>query len=261
MSITAMTFNLRVDVPADGVNAWPYRKHRAAAVITASSPDIVGTQEGTSAMLQDLDEAMPEYKRIGSGRLGEGNHPGDEHCAIYYKHAELALLEEGQFWLSETSSVPGSKSWDSSLPRICTWARFQKKNHAEIEFYVLNTHFDHIGVIARQKSAQLILKQIDQFRQGKRIPIILMGDFNASPDQPEINMLRQQLQDVYTTLSEPVGSTFHDFKGGNEGDPIDYIFTSQDVSLTEVRIHRNQIDGGYPSDHYALSVILNPTTP
>ncbi|MGM1046266.1 MAG: endonuclease/exonuclease/phosphatase family protein [Bacillota bacterium] len=260
MSITAMTFNLRVNVPTDGINAWPYRKHRAAAIIAASAPDIFGTQEGTSAMLKDLDEALPDYHRIGNGRLGEGNHPNDEYCAIYYKHAELTPLKHGQFWLSETSSEPGSISWDSSLPRICTWVCFQSKKISDFQFYVLNTHFDHMGLIARQKSAQLVLKQIQQYREEHQIPVILMGDFNASPEQPEITMLRQQLQDAYALLSEPIGCTFHDFKGGQDGEPIDYIFTTPDIKMTDILIHRDQIDGGFPSDHYAISVTWRPAT-
>lgn len=249
-----MTFNLRVNVPEDGSNAWPHRKHRAAAIIAAASPDFFGTQEGTKAMLKDLDEALPAYNRIGTGRLGEEDHPHDEYCAIYYKHAELSLLEHGQFWLSDTPTVPGSISWDSSLPRICTWALFQSGRTAGLSFYVLNTHFDHMGSIARQQSAQLMLEQIRHLGGDEPIPVILMGDLNAYPGEPEIALLKGQLQDAYTLLSEPTGCTFHDFKGGTSGEPIDYIFTTPDIVMTETHIHRDQVDGGYPSDHYPISL-------
>lgn len=252
-----MTFNLRVNVQGDGSNAWPYRKHRAAAVIAAASPDLFGTQEGTGAMLKDLDEVLPDYSRIGTGRVGEGDSSHDEHCALYYKPAEVTLLKQGQFWLSETPDVQGSISWDSCLPRICTWGLFQSKKNDGLRFYVMNTHFDHLGVTARQKSAKLMLEQIRRFREEEELPVLLMGDLNAEPGEPEISLLREQLQDAYALLGGPAGCTFHDFKGGTEGEPIDYIFATSDIEMTETIIHREKLDGAYPSDHYPVAVSWN----
>lgn len=255
MSITAMTFNLRVNVSSDGSNAWPHRKHLAASIIAEATPDIVGTQEGTTGMLTDLGEALPSYRRIGAGRTGvESDY--DEFCAIYYKHDAVTLLEHGQFWLSESPEVPGSISWDSSLPRICTWGLFQSDLNTGHRFYVMNTHFDHMGVVARQQSAKLILEHMNWLREKEQIPVILMGDLNAYPDQPEIELLDQHLNSVYALLSEPVGCTFHDFKGGTEGEPIDYIFTTSDTQMIETHVYREQFEGVYPSDHYAVSVTL-----
>ncbi|MFC7680470.1 endonuclease/exonuclease/phosphatase family protein [Paenibacillus sp. GCM10028914] len=253
MSITAMTFNLRVNVDSDGSNAWPFRKHLAAAVIADASPDFFGTQEGSGPMLRDLDEALPQYSRIGTGRMGQGDLDG-EHCAIYYKQADFSVISEGQFWLSETPEKPGSLGWDGSYPRICTWALFQSTGSNGERFYVLNTHFDHMGTIARQESAKLILEHIQHLREKETLPVILMGDLNAYPSEPEIAVLREKLQDAYSLLDKPVGRTFHDFKGGTEGEPIDYIFTTTDVQMTEINIHREKLDGVYPSDHYPVSV-------
>lgn len=259
MSITTMTFNLRVNVLSDGSNAWPHRKHLAAAVIAEATPDIVGTQEGTIEMLTNLDEALPAYRRFGAGRTGvESDY--DEFCAIFYRHDTVTLLEQGQFWLSESPEVPGSISWDSSLPRICTWGLFQSKENAGQRFYVMNTHFDHMGVVARQQSAKLILDHMRQLRDKEQIPVILMGDLNASPDQPEIELLEQLLNSAYSLLHEPVGCTFHDFKGDTEGEPIDYIFTTSDIQMIETQVYRDQLEGAYPSDHYAVSVNLKLTT-
>ena len=42
------------------------------------------------------------------------------------------------------------------------------------------------------------------------------------------------------------------FSGKTKGEPIDYIFTSRDLVLREVRLHQEQISGGFPSDHYPV---------
>lgn len=257
MSTTAMTFNLRVHVPEDGCNAWPHRKHHVAAIIKNSAPDFCGTQEATNAMLQELDKALPDYHRIGKGRSVEGYHLHDETCAIYYNHTKLSLVEHGQFWLSETPDMPGSMSWDSCLPRICTWGLFHSKKGDGLKFYVLNTHFDHMGSIARQQSARLVLEKIQNLQEEQHIPVIMMGDLNAGPDEPEIVLLRQHLQDAYSLLSESPGCTFHDFKGRTDGEPIDYIFTTHDIEPNETLVHRDQLDGAYPSDHYPISLTWN----
>jgi len=35
-----------------------------------------------------------------------------------YKTERFELVDSGHYWLSETPEVAGSKSWDSSLPRM-----------------------------------------------------------------------------------------------------------------------------------------------
>lgn len=258
MELKVMTFNLRVNTPEDRENAWPYRIHRVGAIIRELEPAIIGTQEGFYSMLRDLDGELPGYRRIGEGRLGyeSGLWAMDECCAIYYKDDLLSPQEYGQFWLSKTPDVPGSKSWDSSLPRICTWVRFHEKRGTGRDFYVLNTHFDHLGERAREESARFILHYIERCRLQHQLPVILMGDLNEEPDQPGVTLLRQSLLDAYMASAQPVGRTFHEYEGGVEGEPIDYIFVTPDIRLVETVVHRQQVDGGYPSDHYPVSARL-----
>ncbi|MCQ6557356.1 endonuclease/exonuclease/phosphatase family protein [Paenibacillus mendelii] len=261
MKMSVMTLNLRIHVPSDGDNAWPHRVHAVADLIQESNPVILGTQEGSYGMLNDLDGLLPAYSRIGEGRLGleSGQSQSDELCAIYYKHAELTVIRHGQFWLSETPEVPGSKSWDSSLPRICTWICFELKQRPGTRFYTFNTHFDHMGQQAREESAKLIIARIRQLREEEHLPAMLMGDLNAHPDNDAIKLLREQLSDAYSILSEPVGRTFHNFEGGVEGQPIDYIFATSDVKLTDTLVDRKLRNGKYPSDHYSIAVSVTLT--
>ena len=67
----------------------------------------------------------------------------------------VELLESGDFWLSETPEVRGSKSWGASLPRVATWAAFAVRGH-EGRFAVVNAHLDHLSERARFESAKLL---------------------------------------------------------------------------------------------------------
>ncbi|WP_214630471.1 endonuclease/exonuclease/phosphatase family protein [Paenibacillus agaridevorans] len=259
MKLTVMTFNLRVNVSFDGDNAWPNRKQQVADTILSYNPAIIGTQEGRYDMLEDLDGLLPAYTRIGEGRAGyrSGDESLDECCAIYYDKRQLALLEEGQFWLSETPGLPSGKAWDADYPRFCTWARLESVHHSGNQLYLFNTHFDHIGEMARARSAQLILDKIVDIIQPSEAPCILTGDLNCHPNDAAIRLLAEQLTDAYGAITEPLGRTFHAFEGGTPGEPIDYIFTSPNVTVEETSIIRSKINGRYPSDHYPVVAKLS----
>jgi len=260
LALDVMTFNLRVNTPIDEGNAWPYRSHLAGRLIREAAPDIIGTQEGQGAMLADLDRELPDYSRIGEGRSGDACDPAeDECCAIYYRKDRLSLLNHGQFWLSESPETPGSISWDSSLPRIATWAIFRMNDEAGTRFGIFNTHFDHLGQQAREQSAILLLERIQQFRETAQLPVVLTGDFNAFPDNPAIVQLSESLTNAYSILQEPVGQTFHEFLGGKSGEPIDYIFATPSVSVVATYIHDEQLEDAYPSDHYPIRAQIRLT--
>ncbi len=252
-----MTFNLRYNEPKDGANAWPNRVEHAALVIREQNPLIVGTQEGYYDMLTDLEPKLPGYAWIGQGRFGGRDN---EHCAIFYKEAELELLEQGQFWLSETPDEIASKSWGSMFPRVCTWARFRHVGTGK-QLMAYNTHLDHYSHDARCRGAKVIWDVIRSHKFEHSLPIALLGDFNSAPDDVPIRFLRGDmeyegrstwLKDAFTALSGPIGLTAHSFKGGTEGEPIDYIFVSPDIEVLETMVVRRSVDGAFPSDHYPV---------
>src|SRR5690606_17777256 len=100
---------------------------------------------------------LPGYARLGNGRTAEN---GGEHCAIFYKQDEVKVMKQGQFWLSEEPETAGSIGWDAMLPRICTWAQFS--DQAGREWFVFNTHLDHVGKEAKAKGSKLIWSRMKQ---------------------------------------------------------------------------------------------------
>jgi endonuclease/exonuclease/phosphatase family metal-dependent hydrolase len=255
LDLTVATFNLRNFTAKDGENAWELRVDQVAEMIRRTGARIVGTQEGYLEMLLQLGERLPEFRWVGRGRRGERE---DEFCAVFYRHAELAPEEAGHFWLSETPDVPGSSSWNSSIPRMCTWVRFRLGAGAGRPLLVYNTHLDHRSGEAREQGIRLICRRLGERRRQQADPALLLGDLNAGEGSDVVRFLRRQsgLVDAFSALAAPVaggvGSTFHGFQGGEAGDPIDYIFGTPDLSFAATAVRREKIDGRYPSDHYPV---------
>jgi endonuclease/exonuclease/phosphatase family metal-dependent hydrolase len=244
--VTVMTYNIRLDTPIDGVNAWPNRADRVASLIRKYNPDILGIQEAMHHQLHELLRTLPDYSFVGVGR-DDGKEQG-EYSAILYKHARFGLLQQNTFWLSETSDVPGSKNWDAAITRVATWARLFDKE-AKAEFLVLNTHFDHIGKVARERSAELIKVKLAEL--ANRQPVLVMGDFNSTPEERAYQVMVEAgdfaLYDA--TPGMPVG-TFCGFAvGAMDCVPIDYIFHSKEWTLKNFLVISDNDGTHYPSDH------------
>ena len=152
--LRVISYNVRFNNPGDGINAWPERRDRVAALLRFHEADLIGVQEALAGQLDDLDAALPGHAWLGVGR-DDGATTG-EYTAIFYRTDRLELLDEGTFWLSPTPSVPGSVGWDAAITRIATWARFRDLRTGTA-FVHLNTHFDHVGAEARTESARLIV--------------------------------------------------------------------------------------------------------
>jgi endonuclease/exonuclease/phosphatase family metal-dependent hydrolase len=245
--IRVATYNLRMDTPNDGVNAWPNRKENVKALIRYHDFDIFGTQEGFVHQLKDLCE-MPEYAYTGAGR-DDGKDSG-EHSAIFYKTGRFKLLDSGNFWLSETPGQPG-KGWDATCcNRICSWAKFKDANTKKA-FYFFNVHFDHQGVVARRESGKLMLQKIKEI--AGNLPVIFTGDLNSTPETEQVQTIQTVLNDSYRiTVLPPYGTvgTFNGFRfDAPLKDRIDYIFVSNHFSVSKYAVLTDAVEQRYPSDH------------
>ena len=101
------------------------------------------------------------------------------------KRDRFKILRSSTFWLSQEEDEPGSKSWDSSLPRIVNVVRLKDKLATRNEL-VFNTHFDHKGKIAR-RSAKIIKARVGQLGNDERV--IICGDFNSPEGSKPYNTL------------------------------------------------------------------------
>lgn len=255
--LTVGSFNLRYINDHDGDNSWANRCQMVTDLIGYYGFDFLGTQEGYLEQLRDID-TLDNYDYIGVGR-DDGKEAG-EHSAIFYRTDRFDLLDQGDFWLSETPEVP-SHGWDASeCLRICSWGHFRDRISGKT-LYFFNVHYDHVGQEARRQSSHLLLSRIRPLLD-RGETVILTGDFNAGPDEEPIRILREAalLRDSRTiSQAKPYGpsGTFHDFDLSNFSDePIDYIWVSPNIRVDNYRTITDQDHGRLPSDHFPIMTHL-----
>jgi endonuclease/exonuclease/phosphatase family metal-dependent hydrolase len=255
LPLHVMTFNIRYDNSGDSLNNWQYRKDVAAEIIKEYDVDLFGTQEVEDNQLRDLKERLPQYASIGVGRA-DGKEAG-EYSAIFYKKDKFEAEKSGTFWLSETPEVAGSKGWDGACERIATWAILKEKQSNK-RFFFINTHLDHIGKIARREGVKLLLERAKTESGG--LPVIITGDFNASPESEVIRQVLAGGKFFDTRLLAPsvpeINGTYHGFGKAlvEEREIIDYIFVTGDIVVNAYTIAPEKRDNIYVSDHTPVCV-------
>ena len=254
--LQVMTFNIRYNNPDDSLNAWPLRKDKVAAQILFHEVQLLGVQEALHDQMVDLQQRLPGFRYLGVGR-DDGKQAG-EYSAIFYDTTVLSVVKNGTFWLSQTPEVPGSKGWDAAITRLVTWARFRDKRTGK-EFYSFNTHFDHIGKIARRQSAMLLLQKVQEI--AGQTPAVVTGDFNARPEDEPIKVIMDPSNSLRLTDSKQVSSTPHYGPDGTfnafqarevNNKPIDYIFLKNNWKVYRHATISETWEGRFASDHFAV---------
>ena len=250
-----LSYNIKYDDTMDKENNWSLRKKRLLNLLKDYNPSIIGIQEGLINQVNYIDTYLEKYKYIGAGR-DDGKTKG-EFCAIYFDTTFYEVLEHSTFWLSETPDLV-SVGWDAALERVCTYGLFVSIYSGE-KFLVLNTHFDHIGTVARIKSSELILNKIKEINKNS-LPVVLMGDFNSTPDSEPIKIIEQDMIDglriSLKNLQGPQG-TFNGFDLSNPiSRRIDYIFTKNFQVLYYRHIDDRLENNNYISDHLPVMAVL-----
>ncbi|AGA24708.1 endonuclease/exonuclease/phosphatase family protein [Singulisphaera acidiphila] len=267
-AVRVMGYNIRYATASDGKNVWDNRKDFLAETIKEFNPDLLGTQETLARQRDDLAARLDGYDLLAAGR-DDGGEKG-EMMALFYRTDRFEKLAGGHFWLSETPERAGSKSWDTSLPRMTTWVKLRDKtNPATSPIAFFNTHFDHRGRKARLESARLLRKKIGELGEGCRI--VVTGDFNSDEGSEPYQALFEAAEPSRTVLdtfrvAHPTKAkgegTITDFRAGvSSGPRIDWIGCSTDWEVQEAAIVHAARDGRTPSDHHAVTTVLRSANP
>lgn len=250
-----MTYNIRLDVASDSGNAWIHRKEHLVSMIRYHTPDLVGMQEVLHHQLDYILQELPEYGWFGVGR-DDGKTAG-EYMAVLYRKERIDTLRTATFWCSENPDKLGP-GWDAACNRTVTWGKIRDRAD-RTEFFLFNTHLDHVGVTARRESAKLLMNRVAALTGGERV--VITGDFNSVPsDEPYGIIVGPKAKKKFfdsraVSKQRPHGpkGTFNGFTvSAVPSEPIDYIFVSDRIAVLAHGTLAELIDGRFPSDHFPV---------
>ena len=248
--LKVMSYNIRLGSANDGTNSWSLRYTATGDMLEDQAPDVFGVQEALDYQVRYINE-MCGYEYVGVGR--ENGKKEGEHMAIFWNKKSVSMLKWGTFWLSETPQKP-SKGWDAACFRTATWALMKDKKTGK-KFYFVNTHLDHEGKEAQKNGLKLIVDRIGEINP-EGYPMVLTGDFNMKPDDPNLAELDSKMQS--TRKIAAVTDNHDTYNGWGRGSGIiDYIYVSGFSSCPEYQtVVKRYQDRKFVSDHYPVSARL-----
>jgi endonuclease/exonuclease/phosphatase family metal-dependent hydrolase len=258
-----LSCNIRVALDEDETKGvgWSARKDICLKIIKDRKPDIISLQEVLKVQADDLRNFFPSYQMIGFDGPEMDPHPtgyfGIAKNPIMFSKDRYELLTAGNYWLSETPLVAGSKSWDTARARHANWVRIKDKKTGK-ELRIVNLHLDHISAEAKIQQAKMVVDESAQYQAD--YTQLLTGDFNTRYDSNVLTSVRTGgWKESYETIhgEKEAGFTGHEFEGdhytkGPSKGRIDYIWYRGNVKPADAAIIKDAINGKYPSDHFFM---------
>ena len=234
-----MTYNVHRCVGVDG----KLDVGRVAAVIAQCRPDIVA--------LQELDVCRARTGTVDQAhaiahRLGMAFH---FHAAVQVQEERYgdAILTTAPLRLIKAAALPGSSSIRALEPRGALWLELEIEGR---RLQVLNTH---LGLVPHEQRAQAsALVGADWIGGGgRRDPMILLGDFNATPYASTYRTLARTLKDARQLC--PAARASRTFPSRFPMLAIDHVFVSKGIRIIQVEAFAAPLARS-ASDHLPLVV-------
>jgi endonuclease/exonuclease/phosphatase family metal-dependent hydrolase len=256
-----MSFNLRWDGFDDGDHAWIHRRDVVYRVLREFGPDSVGTQEPMIRQIEDVERAIPTL----TGYRFDNDPVFVRTQQILYRNDRFDRIDAGGFLVAEGKNEGGTI-------RYCTWVRLSDRETGR-SYRHYNVHLDHRDATSREMSAVRLMKHIAS--RPADDPFVVTGDFNTAEDSPTMAYLRGEqtlpdpdgvevanpipLVDTYRFLhpDAPDSGTGSGWRGNRKGRKIDHVLVAVGTAtIQEASIVRTHTDGRYPSDHFAVTAVV-----
>ena len=231
---------------------WPERRHLLVRQLVDLAPDVIGVQE--LRMLPDQARWIArEVERQSGGRLRYRVH----------RRAKSGLpgLWEGIGVLVAVPVVATAWLDLGADARVAQRVTVRMPEGAVLDVY--NTHLGLGGEALRVGQARRILDWMDR---RPPLPAVLIGDLNARPGSPTIDLLSRRLRSAHLAVHgyEPARTapTPLRLRYAGDGSVLDYVFVNDLLEVHDARIAFDKCDEHDPtlvaSDHYGLSVTVAP---
>jgi endonuclease/exonuclease/phosphatase family metal-dependent hydrolase len=245
--VRLVTFNIHHGVGDDGRHDLP----RLATVLAAADADVISLQEVDRHFgdrSENVDQALLLSRaldmQLAWGPALDEPRPGGRPRGEYGN----ALLSRLPILVSDVHRLPGGGE-----PRCALRTMIELDGGA---LWVTTTHLSRKG---GDRAAQVAA--LADLHTGPMETGVVVGDFNASPDAPELATLRQRFGDAWELANERddrSGWKIWQHDAGNTHPArsphrrIDQAWVTQGVGVAAAQV----LDGGGASDHLPLMVDL-----
>jgi endonuclease/exonuclease/phosphatase family metal-dependent hydrolase len=246
--VRLVTFNTHHGVGRDDRHDLP----RLATLLASADADVICLQEVDryfGERSEDVDQALLLSRaldmQLAWGPAIDHPRPGDAPPQQYGN----ALLSRLPILVSDVHRLPGSGE-----PRIALRTMVELDGGA---LWVTTTHLS-TGP-ADERAAQI--EELTRLHTEPMETGVIVGDFNAAPDAPELDVLRQRFTDAWhlaRAREDQAGWRFWQRDEGNTHPAsfprrrIDQVWVSAGVGVAAAQV----LDAGRSSDHLPLVVDL-----
>jgi endonuclease/exonuclease/phosphatase family metal-dependent hydrolase len=251
-SVHVATLNLR-----NTADRWRERRGLLVAQLVDLAPDVIGVQEL---------RMHPDQAGWIAGQVARGT--GDRLRYRAHRRGKRGLLGlwEGIGVLSRSPVVATAWRDLGAQSRVAQRVTVRSPEGGLVDVY--NAHLGLGGEAVRLAQARRLLAWMDAAPPG---PAVLVGDLNARPGSPTIELLSTRLRSAHLDvhgcerpLTVPTA-----LRGGpaRAGSVLDYVFVNRQVVVDDARIAFDRTGPGdatlCASDHFGLSVTVrcSPASP
>lgn len=242
VELTVLTYNIWHDQ-----RDWPARRAVMFPALEEINADIIGLQEVI------------------------------QHSNVPNQAATIAELMGYEMFFSSTDPPESEKRYgnailtrhpiiESNMQKLAPLNDYRTVAHVVIEIEgrpvdIYNTHLHHTGEGGAIRAEQIadLLAFIQRTRRGTQT--IVMGDFNASPDWPELEPLQAVYTDTFALFVEDPLSESHatlNHHVGHSKRRIDHLFLEKSPTpwitplSSAIVLNQPSSDGTWPSDHFGV---------
>ena len=207
--LRVLSFNVRHATGMDGAVAL----ERQAEIINNSKAQVIG--------LQEIDKSCRRSGNIDQAVAFAAQTSSSAHFAAFMK------FDGGEYGMAMLSKLPADNVRAAELPagrepRVAIVLEVETASKHRV--LVANVHFDWTDEKLRIPQAKALIAHLDK----QPLPAIVLGDYNAEPDSPTLQLFRDA---GFRFMAKPEGESFT-WNAKNPTAEIDHVAIRDGAAIT-----------------------------